>query len=400
MAKAPKNRTKKKRSLKSARRQQGWSSPSQLKQFLENKDLNFKEKLVSLQKETSETKREALPQVLIKWLRRVDELATAARDTRDQITEETELAGYDEAWADLSAMITKAWKKVKEFVEPPSSEEEDDAEESVTSWVEKSVADDEDNGRQWYGWRGSFRGSQKKRRSLWRRRHRSLSNHSRRDHADKKGPRTIFQGFTKTRGPSNRCRQEPSPFEWQNDESPRRSSGSAQLAKKTLAEDALKSIPIFKGGHSEYVGWRMTGTKFLKIGFYSQETAFQLLKKTLEGNAKKVVELISVEDEHACEDLMQSLEDEYGDVSFLAVKQKRKLTEMKTINYGARNILDFCRTVTKIARILWEAGKDVDTCEFVSLVVSHLPVAYRSSLTDALRLKKYKGLEGTLEGLR
>jgi hypothetical protein len=123
----------------------------------------------------------------------------------------------------------------------------------------------------------------------------------------------------------------------------------------------LKSIPIFKGGHSEYVGWQMTATKFLKIGFYSQETTFQLLKKMLEGDAKKVVELISVEDEYACEDLMQSLEDEYGDVSFLAAEQKRKLTEMKTINYGARNLLDFCRTVTKIARILWEAGEDVDT---------------------------------------
>jgi hypothetical protein len=59
----------------------------------------------------------------------------------------------------------------------------------------------------------------------------------------------------------------------------------------------LKSIPIFKGGLPEYVGWCMTAMKFLKIGFYSQETAFQLLKKMLEGDAKKVVELISVEDE-------------------------------------------------------------------------------------------------------
>jgi hypothetical protein len=53
------------------------ATPSQLKQFLESKDLNFKEKLISLKKEMSETKREALAQVLIKWLSRVDELATA-----------------------------------------------------------------------------------------------------------------------------------------------------------------------------------------------------------------------------------------------------------------------------------------------------------------------------------
>jgi hypothetical protein len=73
---------------------------------------------------------------------------------------------------------------------------------------------------------------------------------------------------------------------------------------------------------------------------------------------------------------------------------------MKTINYGARNLLDFCRTDIKIARILCEAGKDVSTREFVSLVFSRLPVAYRSRLTDPLRLKKYKGLEATLEELR
>jgi hypothetical protein len=104
----------------------------------------------------SETKRSALAQVLIKWLSRVDELATAVRDTREQITEETELASYDEAWADLSVTITKARKRVKEFVEPPSSEDEDDKKESVATWVESIVAGNEDDGRQRYGRRGSF----------------------------------------------------------------------------------------------------------------------------------------------------------------------------------------------------------------------------------------------------
>jgi hypothetical protein len=131
-------------------------NPSQLKQFLESKDLNFKEKLISLKKETSKTKREALAQVLIKWLSHADELATAVRDTREQITDETELAAYDEAWTDLSATITKARKRVKEFVEPPSSEDKDDAKESVASWVERSVVGDEDDSRQQYGRRGSF----------------------------------------------------------------------------------------------------------------------------------------------------------------------------------------------------------------------------------------------------
>ncbi len=69
----------------------------------------------------------------------------------------------------MSATITKARKKVKEVVEPPLSKDEDDAKESVASWVERNVAGDEDDGRQWYGRRGSFQGPQKKRRSLSRR---------------------------------------------------------------------------------------------------------------------------------------------------------------------------------------------------------------------------------------
>jgi hypothetical protein len=109
------------------------ANPSQLKQFLESKDLNFKEKLISLQKETSETKRKALAQVLIKWLSRVDELATAVRDTREQITDKTELAAFDEAGTDLSTTSTKARKKVKDFAEPPSSEDEDEMQKLVAS---------------------------------------------------------------------------------------------------------------------------------------------------------------------------------------------------------------------------------------------------------------------------
>jgi hypothetical protein len=197
------------------------ANPTQLKQFLESKDLNFKEKLISLKKETNETKREALAQVLIKWLSRLNELETAVRDTREQITEETELAAYDEAWADLSATITKARKKVKEFVEPPSSEDKDDAKESVTSWVERSVAGSEDDGRQRHGRRGSFRGSQKKRRSSSHRQRRSPSSHSQCGRANEKGLKTSFQGFSKKRESSNRRRREPSPFEWPNNESSR-----------------------------------------------------------------------------------------------------------------------------------------------------------------------------------
>jgi hypothetical protein len=63
-----------------------------------------------------------------------------------------------------------------------------------------------------------------------------------------------------------------------------------------LAEDALKSVPVFKGGYSEYVGWRMTARRFIQVGYYSKATAFSLLKKTLEGEAKRIVKNLSVKD--------------------------------------------------------------------------------------------------------
>jgi hypothetical protein len=153
----------------------------------------------------------------------------------------------------------------------------------------------------------------------------------------------------------------------------RQDSGASQIAKRSLAEDALKSVPVFKGGYSEYVGWRMTARRFIKVGYYSQATAFLLLKKRLEGEAKRIVKNLSVEDRHALADLLQALDDEYGYVDFLAAEQRRKITDMKPVSYGARNLLDFCQVVNRARRILEDAGQDVDTKDFVSLIVSCLP---------------------------
>jgi hypothetical protein len=167
-----------------------------------------------------------------------------------------------------------------------------------------------------------------------------------------------------------------------------------------LAEDALKSVPVFKGGYSEYVGWRMTARRFIKVGYNSEATAFSLLKKTLEGEAKRIVKNLSVEDRYALKDLLQALDDEYGDVYFLAAEQRKKITDMKTVSYGARNLLDFCQVVNKARRILKGAGQDVDTKDFVSLVVSRLPQAYQSRLANAMRWKRKKGLDATMQELQ
>jgi hypothetical protein len=162
----------------------------------------------------------------------------------------------------------------------------------------------------------------------------------------------------------------------------------------------MKSVPVFKGGYSEYVSWRMTARRFIKVGYYSEATAFSLLKKTLEGEAKRIVENLSVEDCYALDHLLQALDEEYGDIDFLAAEQCRKITDMKTVSYGARNLLDFCQIVNKARRILEDAGQDVDNKDFVSLVVSRLPRAYQSRLADAMRWKKKKGLDATMQELR
>jgi hypothetical protein len=167
-----------------------------------------------------------------------------------------------------------------------------------------------------------------------------------------------------------------------------------------LAEDALKSVPVFKGGYSKYVGWRMTARRFIKVGYYSEATAFSLLKKRLEGEVKRIVKNLSVEDCYALKDLLQALDDKYGDVDFLAAEERRKITEMKTVSYGARNLLDFCQVVNKARRILEDAGQDVDTKDYVSLVVSRLPRTYQSRLADAMRWKRKKGLDATMQELR
>jgi hypothetical protein len=139
-------------------------NPLQLKQFLEGKNLDFHKKPMGLRKETNKTRKEALAQVVIQWLNRVGELEKAVEDVREQMTDETELGSLDEAWKDLSATITKAKKKVKDFVEPPSFEEED-ARESVASWVKKHAAGGEDKRKQQYSDRGSRRGSPEKKGS-------------------------------------------------------------------------------------------------------------------------------------------------------------------------------------------------------------------------------------------
>jgi hypothetical protein len=62
------------------------------------------------------------------------------------------------------------------------------------------------------------------------------------------------------------------------------------LVVNSMAEDALKSVPQFSGGHEEFIDWQQAAQSFIDAGYYSAAAVFQLLKKTLDGRPKKLVE--------------------------------------------------------------------------------------------------------------
>jgi hypothetical protein len=53
-----------------------------------------------------------------------------------------------------------------------------------------------------------------------------------------------------------------------------------------MADDALKSVPQFSGGHEEFIDWQQAVQTFIDAGYFSAAAAFQLLKKTLDGRPK------------------------------------------------------------------------------------------------------------------
>jgi hypothetical protein len=51
------------------------------------------------------------------------------------------------------------------------------------------------------------------------------------------------------------------------------------LIAKSMADDELKSVPQFSGGHKEFIDWQQTAQTFIDAGYFLAVAAFQLLKK-------------------------------------------------------------------------------------------------------------------------
>jgi hypothetical protein len=80
-----------------------------------------------------------------------------------------------------------------------------------------------------------------------------------------------------------------------------------------MADDALKSVPQFSGGHEEFIDWQQAAQTFIDAGYFSAAAAFQLLKKTLDGKPKKLVDKMSLQEPDLLAKMMKKLKKEYAD---------------------------------------------------------------------------------------
>jgi hypothetical protein len=147
-----------------------------------------------------------------------------------------------------------------------------------------------------------------------------------------------------------------------------------------MADDALKSVRQFNGGHEEFHDWQQAAQTFMDAGYFSAAAAFQLLKKTLDGRPKKLVERMLLQEPNLLEKMMKKLKKEYADPGQLAVLQEQKIAKHPTVGFGADNLQDFYDLVERTHSILVKTEHLGDEKEFIGLVLTHLPRAYQNRI--------------------
>jgi hypothetical protein len=157
------------------------------------------------------------------------------------------------------------------------------------------------------------------------------------------------------------------------------------LVKKSLAEDVLKSVPQFNGGHEQFIDWAQAAQTLIDIKYFSATAAFELLKKTLEGKPKKLVETMSLQEPELLETMMKKLKKEYGDARRVAVLQRNKIADHKVVSYGADHLQEFYDLVNGTHKILKKTGRVGDEREFIGLVLTRLPRTYQNCLDPGER---------------
>ena len=265
-----------------------------LTKFLERKQFLFQKKITEIQEGKDRLTKVTHAKILQRWLDKVYEYEDVVHNTVGVEPVVDELAELLETWESLDAIVQEANVLLQPYITSPPEGQSKEKGEKVLDWFEKN----EGRGQQ----EEDDAGKGKDERS------------SRQIHSDDRQRR---------RSPSAK--------------SPSRQSINT-FVKKSLAEDALKSVPQFNGGHEEFIDWAQAAQTLIDIKYFSATAAFQLLKKTLEGKPKKLVETMSLQEPELLETMMKKLKKEYGDAGRLAVLQRKKIADHKVVSYGADHL--------------------------------------------------------------
>ncbi len=294
-----------------------------LTKFLERKEVVFQKKMNDVNEARDRPMKMAHVRILQRWINQTGKYENAVNNLLLEETKNNEEEALLEAWDAFREALDEALILINPYSVKLPKTEEKGYQKRVKDWISRG----EDKGR-----RDSDDAGKGENPSRWN----HVSNRQRR--------RSPSAG-------SPTCKEVRS------------------LIAKSMADNALKSVPQFSGGD---------------VGYFSAAAASQLLKKTLDGRPKKLVEKMSLQEPDLPEKMMKKLKKEYTDPEQLAVLQKQKIAKHPNVGFGADNLQDFYDLVKQTYSILLKTEHLGDEKEFVSLVLTRLPRVYQNRIDDAL----------------
>jgi hypothetical protein len=215
-----------------------------LTKFLERKEVVFQKKMNDLTGARDHSTKMAQVRILQHWIGQAGRYEHAVNHLLREETKNDEEEALVEKWE----MFCDALDEAVALVDPYSAKllktEEDGHQKKVKDWLSR----DEDGGRHDSDDAGKG------------------GNSSRRNHLSDRQQRRSPSAGSPTR------------------------KEVRSIVTKSMAEDALKSVPQFSCGHEEFINWQQAVQTFIDTGYFSAAAAFQVLKKTLDGRPKKLVD--------------------------------------------------------------------------------------------------------------
>ncbi len=396
----------------------------ELTEFLERKQLLFQKKITEIDEAKNRLTRVAHVKILQRWLDQVFKYEDSVHKIVGVEPVVGEMAVLLETWENLETIVKEAEVLLQPYISTPPDGQDKKGGERVLDWLDKSGNHGEDAGKDKGGNHGEDAGKDKSGNHEDDARKDKSGNHgkraeddagkekeerpSRRDYLSRRKDKTESSessdsssdedssSHSRERSLSKlrQAKKGKSPKKLQQQELPQPpatpqqpSGGEGTLASKSIADDALKGVPQFSGDMEQFLDWEQVAQTFIDTKFYKDTVTFQLLKKTLEGRPRKLVDVMSLQEPELLKKMMKKLKKEYGDAGKLAVEQRRKITSHPVVNFGADNLQDFFDLVERTYQILKKAGKLGDETEFVATVLSRLPRAYQNRVDDSMKNK-------------